>query len=248
MKTATRICLSSAVVGLFFFAMAQVPTYGDSYSVTINTLALEANPLQPLEIGAILADANATPDGNNTVALTGFSFAGGSAAPLSTQLIDTSGGSSASGNLFSGITLTDTDPSGLNYIVDAFTPGSTLSFGFSMTTNQDLNVDTTRGIPGDQFTFVLFDSTGDPIVTTDPVVGEDAFLVATICTPGQTFSGQVCPTDSLLVQSYGLPGAAATTVVSNTAVPEPATLLLLCAGILALAILALGARRRCLAF
>jgi hypothetical protein len=189
----------------------------DSYNatVTIDTSSLVGSSSAPFYFGVVLVNASLNVDGNNSASVTNLNFGGGSAGAFLTS----TGGTSATGNLTSGITLTDTDPSDLNYFAAGFTPGSTLSFDFSMTTNADANLNSALGLTGDQFEMVIFDNTEMAIPTTDQVLGMPGFLVATVC--------PACP-NGISVQSYNIPDAGATSVVpSATATPEPATLLLL---------------------
>lgn len=92
---------------------------------------------------------------NNSALLSNFLFGGGSAAG-SPVLI---GG--ASGSLGAGASLLDTDF--LNELTEGFTPGSTLSFDVSLTTNMDPG-----GFAPDQFSFAILDDQGNEIPTTNP--------------------------------------------------------------------------------
>src|SRR6266496_955580 len=141
-------------------------------TITVNTTSLQGNASGPFVLGFVLIDASLSGDGNNTAVLSNFDFGGGSAGAIA------SSGGGVVGNLLSGITLTDSDPSGFNFITSAFTPGTTLSFNLVMTANPDLTLDPSSGLPGYQFLFVILDSTGQRIATTD-ASGSDAFAVAT---------------------------------------------------------------------
>ena len=216
--TPKKFC-SSVLVVLALFLLSQTVASADN--VTIDTAPLEGVS-GSYGVYAILLDASMTGDGNNTANLTGFNLGGG--AP--TALIGGVGG--GSGNLTSGITLIDTDPSGFNSLFAGFTPGSTLSFDFSMTSNADSSINPMSGLAGDQFLVLIWNlDTNSAVTTTDPT-GTDAFLEATVTGQG-----------SLSVQSYNIPGVGGTTVSTT---PEPGTFLLLGAGILLF-----GLRKRCFA-
>jgi hypothetical protein len=180
---------------LFLLLVTQQTSRADTISV--NTTSLQGNASGPFVLGFVLIDASLSGDGNNTVMLSNFAFGGGSA----------------------GMTFTDSDPSGFNFITSAFIPGTVLSFNLAMTANPDLNINPSSGLPGDQFLFVILDSTGQRIQSTDNNT-PDAFAVATIGSGG------------LSVQQFSIP--------ASTSVPEPATVLLLGSGL----VLGLRCKRR----
>jgi hypothetical protein len=101
----------------------------------------------------------------------------------------------------------------LNEFSEEFTPGSTLRFLVDMTTNF------AGGTP-DSFTFLLLDSTNNPILTIDPL-GADVFLASDIGS-------------SIDIQKFGT-DPDRTTILTDplqvSLVPEPATLLLLGSGL-----------------
>lgn len=218
-----------AIAALFFL---QPTARADSYNVTVDTSSLVGSSSGPFQVLFALEDANTTSgDGNNTASISGFSAGGGSVGtPVAGQV-----GGGVSGSLSSTLSFTDSDPSGLNYWMASFTPGNTLSFNFSMTGNADSNTSGT-GFPGDEFLFFILNNDGSDFVVTTDAMTPDTFFLAVV-------NGS----SGLGVQGFNIPGAAATTVVSSTAAPEPGTLLLLFSGILGLGILGFRARKRSLA-
>lgn len=221
-RSGNWIWMSLAALALLL--LWQPTARADSYNVTINTSPLVGSSSGPFQILVALEDANGNGDGNNVATISDFSAGAGSVGALST-------GGGVSGSLAGSLTFTDSDPSGLNYAMGDFTPGTTISFTFSMTSSTDSNPSAT-GFPGDEFLFFILDGTGNPITTTDN------------STPDTFFLAIVQGSSGLSAQGFNIPGAAPT-VVSSTSVPEPSTILLLAAGILALGLLGLGARRRC---
>ncbi|HEY6129238.1 MAG TPA: NF038129 family PEP-CTERM protein [Candidatus Acidoferrum sp.] len=210
MKTNLKRRLSITLAALLLTLLTQATAHADS--VTVDTTSLQGNASGPFELAFVLIDASLSGDGNNTVTLSDFTFGGGAAGATATS------GGGATGNLLTGITLTDTDLSGLNFLTSAFTPGSTLSFNLAMTANLDSKIDPALGnVTGDQLLFFILDSTGNPIHSTD-TSAPDAFAIATVGPGGVT------------VQQFSVP--------AQTSVPEPGTLLLVGSG------MALGLFRR----
>jgi hypothetical protein len=154
-------------------------------TVTLDTSALGALPNGPFSLGFELADGSGTGDGNNSVVLSDFQF--GSGSPVGSPLIF----GTVFGDLSSTVTLTDADPVG-GVFVQTFTPGNTLSFGLSFTTNVD------AGTP-DEFVFSILDSAFTPIPTgsASPL---SPFLVIDLDSNNpaiQTFSADSVPAPSI---------------------------------------------------
>lgn len=183
------------------FAISPCVVRADSFGVSVDTSSLIGNSGGPFELGFLLIDASGTGDGNNTVTINNFAFGGGS--PGAVDPSGTIGG--ASGNLTSTVALTDN--SFFNALSASFTPGSTLSFSVNMTTNPDSTMDLSTGLTGDQFDFLIFNSSNMPITTTDP-------------TGGNTFASATVGPSGLSVQEFAIPTA-------TTPVPEPSTVFLI---------------------
>jgi hypothetical protein len=127
---------------------------GVIYNINMNTAPLVGHSAGPFSLEFQLNDGSGTGDANNMAILNNFLFNGGAAVGSPTL----TGG--ATGNLVSGITLTD---SGFfNQFIQGFTPGSSLSFRLNLSTNVD-----TGGTP-DQFTFAILDRTGTELPTLAP--------------------------------------------------------------------------------
>lgn len=214
-RLSVQIGLAAGALALAMVCQPAARADGYSFTVTTNTSAISGN--STYEIGYTFTDASGTGDGNNTVTISDITFGGGSAG--ATDPSGVFGGSS--GDLTSGVTLTDTNPL-VNSYAGGFTAGSTLSFLVTMTTNPDTTIDPSLGIPGDQFAFFLLDSSGVPIPTSNACgptdTGECALLIATIQGSG-----------SVDVQTFtsDLTGPVQVT-------PEPGTLALLGSGLAAL--------------
>lgn len=143
------------VLGILFLSALWAKADQSAYvtPITLDTSALISNPHGPFSLNFVFTDGNDIGDANNTIALTDFSFGGGSPGTV----ISTIGG--ASGNLSSTVSLEDT--SFFNLFASSFTPGRTLSFELNLTTNVDAPTP-------DQLSLVLLQGNGLPLHTTDP--------------------------------------------------------------------------------
>ena len=195
-------------------------------SIITGTVSLDTSALLgPFELAFVFTDGSGAGDANNTVTLSNFLFgAGGSAGSVDTSL--STGGES--GDLTSGVSLVDS--AFLNIFASSFTPGSLLSFDFSLTTNVDAD-----GTP-DQFSLALLQADGTPVATEDPS-GADSLLTVNLDSAHPAFS------------AFASDLTPAPIVTETTAAPEPPSVLLLAMGLVATLWSArrLGPRRRALA-
>ena len=146
--------------------------------VNINTSALIGHPAGPFKIGFQLTDGGGVGNKNNTVVISNIQFGGGQASGIASVL----GG--AIGSLTSSVTLTDS--SFLNVLIQPFSPGAQLSFLLTFTTNAEAEE------TPDQFSISILDRSGNEIPTT----GGAAFDVVLALSLGlagdvsiQTFAG-----------------------------------------------------------
>src|ERR1700730_12874681 len=114
--------LKSIAIACVLLATSQATpaSAASTYEVTINTAPLVGHPAGPFSILFAFTDGSGLADGNNTVNIRPFDFAGGSGLGNATLIGGTSG------SLETGITLTDT--SFLNVFYESFSPGSVLRF------------------------------------------------------------------------------------------------------------------------
>ena len=194
----------------------------------LNTAQLVSSPAGPFYIDFQFIDGSGTGDANNAVTFGSFDFGGGSATGSATL----TGG--VTGDLSAGVSMVD---SGFfNEFIQAFAPGSSLSFQVTSTTNLD-----SGGVP-DEFSFAILDSTGVEIPTQGLAsIASDVFLDLNI---DSSISPTILSFASDPTRSPAAGGGPITTgspIVTETAgPPEPATVFL--AGI-SLAALAVWTRR-----
>jgi len=198
-----RVSWAMFFVLALMLAMAQRPAHAGiiNGSVSLDTSGLSGT----FELGFILTDGSATGDANNTVTLGNFGFGSGSAGAVD-PLLTTSG---ASGDFASGVTLIESEF--FNVFASSFTPGSSLSFDFTLSTNVDAG-----GTP-DQFFVALLQPDGTQVTTTDPS-GANALLLVNIDSAQPafgTFASELTPAPS---------------VTFAATVPDPRSLLLLTIG------------------
>ena len=199
------VCLALGLVALGRPVSAQL-----KYHVQVDTSHL--NPASTYYTEFTLSDGHVTslgsPDTNNIVHLNNFTFGGGaSGAGLTPEV------GNASGSTASSVLLADGDAGGIADHAQAFTPGSSLGFDATVTTNTDAG-----GIP-DIFTFFLLDSNQLPLATNSPAETPNAFSRLDITDPGINLAS---------VTSYGnsdIPISAPEITVS-TETPEPGSMAL----------------------
>ena len=191
-----------------------------TYGVTLDTSSLVAHPAAPFSLEFQLLDGLGIGDANNTALVWNFKFGGGAAVGAPTL----TGG--ATGDLTSSVHLVDN--TFYTEFRQTFTPGSTLSFAITLTTNVDPG-----GVP-DQFSFAIFDAGGIEVPTLGPA---DQFLSIDIDSATPVALGYGSDTSRSL--SAGGPASVPSPVVLS-GVPEPGSALLLASGI---GLLALARRR-----
>ena len=206
MKNSLLLIVALAALLFTFEAPTSFAT-GISLNVSIDTSGLPATPGS--EIFFILTDGSGLGDANNTATLTTFALGGGAVGAV--DLSNTFGG--ASGDMSSTVSLTDS--SFTNVFAETFSAGSSLSFLLNLTTNLDAG-----GTP-DLFSIAITDPSGTLVSTSDPT-GFNNLLVINL----DSASPSPSTYSSLLTLSS--PGPITT--------PEPATILLLAAGLAAIAL------------
>lgn len=151
---------------LFFAALvaASLPVQA-TMLVTVDTSGLIAHPAGPFHLAFQFNDGTGAHD--NTVTLSHFDFHGGSAVGAA------EGYGGVSGDLVSGITLTDSEP--FNELYQRFAPGARLSFHLSMTS-------VFTGLIPDVFGFAILDADLFNLATF--AWGGDQFLIATLGAAG----------------------------------------------------------------
>ena len=204
-KTFRAIALALTVLPL-----VALPAAGASFTVSLVT--------SPLSGTDILAFGLTDGDGvtNNVVTLADFDFGGGSAVP-GTADCTTIGdpGSGCIGDLASSVTLEDL--TGTAFFFQEFSPGSLLSFNLTTTNNF------AGGPTPDGFAMYVCDD-----ATFASCYSDDANTLALLVL---ALNGDPLSPTSFILTGATAQGLDAPTVTALAAVPEPATLILLVAGV-----------------
>jgi len=128
--------------------------YSPHGSVTIDTAPL-ASATGPFTLDMQFIEGDGGASGNNSITLSNLSFGGGS---IVTPAASTTGGVTVS---TSPLSVTLVDSSFFQDVQFSFTPGSSLSFQFTVTGNAD-------PVAPDTFTLAILDSSGNEIPTDNP--------------------------------------------------------------------------------
>jgi hypothetical protein len=208
------------IAAMVFAALLPATGRADSFDVSLNTSALSGTT-QILAFGLNDSDGS-----NNTISLTGFNFGGGS-ADSGTEDCTLDGflsGAGCSGNLTSGITLTDATTDEV-FFDEEFTVGSSLSF--EMTTTNAF-----AGSIPDGFAMYLCSTTFSSCYSDDSVSGAMLILGlgGTALTPSSFTLNAASAQD--------LPAPVVTEATSSSSpVPEPPSWILVAAGLVIMAVL-----------
>lgn len=209
----TRVATFVALAVLLLTAAAMSAKADSSFDVSLNTSSLSGT--QMLAFGLVSGGGGV----DNTVTLSDFAFGGGSAVPPASDL----GTGGVSGDLSGTITMDDSSPNLTVLFAEEFDPGSSLSFLLNTTNNF-------AGTTPDAFAMYVCDTSfncySDDTSTAMLILNLTGAALAPSSFDLFGASGEVDGVD--------LPAPVVTTASGSGATPEPSTLLLLSAALLAL--------------
>lgn len=208
---------------LSFLVLMSAAANADEFSVSLDTSSLSGTQT----LGFAFSDGGDAA-GNNTATLSSFAFDGGSAVAGTEDctLGGTFGGTGCSGNLGSGVTLSDSLDA---FFTQQFNPGAFLSFALATTNNF------AGGSTPDQLAMYVCNAGMDVCYSDDLATA----AMLTVDLTGVTLGPSSFTRNAASEQHLPAP------VVTFASVPEPASLLLLAAGLAALApIRSIGRRPR----
>lgn len=194
---------------LSFLVLMSAAAHADEFSVSLDTSSLSGTQT----LGFAFTDGGDAA-GNNTAALSSFAFDGGSAIAGTEDctLSGALGGTGCSGNLGSGVTLSDTLDA---FFTQQFNPGSFLSFTLATTNNFS------GGSTPDQLAMYVCNAGMDVCYSNDSATA----AMLTLDLTGVTLSPSSFTRNAASAQDLPAP------VVMLANVAEPASLLLLAAGL-----------------
>ena len=204
-----RLCTLAVVSGSLLLASSPASRANLDYTVTLNTASLVANTNAPFSLDLVLGSGSQFPDTDNTVKLSNFVFTNGSVGATSYS----NGGET--GAMTGTVTLTNSSED--NELAQSFS-GTVTSISFHV----DETSVTNNPFP-DQFDVAILDSGLNNIPTTDPSGGNT--LVLENISTGQTLAS---------VATYQSTATSEAPGVTASAVPEPAPVVGVLAGLGAL--------------
>jgi hypothetical protein len=185
------------------------------FNLSLDTSGLVGNANDPFALDFQFSSGDTTSGVSNTATLSLFAFGAGGSAGVGNPFPNSG---NASGDVGSTVVLNTSGGSFFNEFSQNIAPGSMLSFQINLTNNPQ-----SSGTP-DEFTFQLIDNTLSGISTTDPS-GSSSLVIIDLT--GGTLTPRIFSTngDSVAITPH--------VSLSQTEVPEPASVWLLAPTLLA---------------